>query len=164
MSEGYDTGDRSAFQPGAFGREQTQRGQYQSMGAAGEQESVGELISGLIKDLQELVRGEIRLARTELREDAMTAGRGVAMIAAGALVGVTGFIFLMLGVTYLLNKSLEMWLSAAIVGAVLAVIAAICFSVGKSRLSASNFTPEQTIDTLKEDREWAKQQISSVKK
>jgi hypothetical protein len=44
------------------------------------------------------------------------------------------------------------------------VLAAILVSVGKSRLSAGNFTPEQTIDTLKEDREWATRQISSVKR
>jgi len=133
-------------------------------GGSDSSESVGSLISGLIGDLQELVRGEIALAKTELREDATAAGRGLGMIAAGALVGLTGFMFLMLGVTYLLNKSLEMWLSAAIVGAVLAVLAAIFVSSGRGKLSATSLKPEQTIDSLKEDTTWAKQQINSVKK
>lgn len=158
MSEGYDTGSQADPRSVGFGRDSGQRG------GADNQESVGSLISGLLQDLQELVRGEVQLARTEIREDAMTAGRALGSIAAGAFVGVTGFIFLMLGVTYLINKELEMWLSAAIVGAVLAIIAAVMISAGRKKLSASNLKPEQTIETLKEDREWAKQQMSSVKR
>jgi len=167
MSEGYDTGGAADPRSASYGRDDAFNSRNRPAGgggAPGDQESVGTLISGLIQDLQELVRAEIRLARTELRDDAMTAGRGVAVIAAGALIGVTGFIFLMLGATYLLDKVVQLWLAAAIVGAVLAVIAAICVSVGRNRLQAGNFTPEQTIDTLKEAREWANQQISSVKK
>jgi uncharacterized membrane protein YqjE len=166
MSEGYDIGGRADPRAAGFGRNagQTDRLYESGRGGAEDQESVGSLISGLIKDLQELVRGEVQLAKTELRDDAMTAGSALGSIAAGALVGVTGFIFLMLGVTYLINKELEMWLSAAIVGAVLAIIAAVLVSVGRKKLSASNFKPEQTIETLKEDREWAKQQMSSVKR
>jgi uncharacterized membrane protein YqjE len=111
-----------------------------------------------------MVRDEIRLARAELRDDAMTAGRGVAVLAAGALVGLTGFIFLMLGATYLLNKWVQMWIAAGIVGVVLAVVAAVCIYAGRNKLRESNFTPEQTIATLKEDREWAKQQTNSVRR
>lgn len=167
MSEGYDIGGSADPRSAGYGRDDAFSSRNRPSGGGGapdNQESVGTLISGLLQDLQELVRGEVRLARTELRDDAMAAGRGVATIAAGALIGLTSFIFLMLGVTYLLNKAVQMWLAAGIVGAVLAGIAAICVSAGRQRLRASNFTPEQTIDTLKEDREWAKQQISSVKK
>ena len=130
----------------------------------GGDEGIGSLISGLIGDLQELVRGEVRLARAELREDALALGRGAGMLAAGAFVGLTGFIFLMLAVTYLLNKAFQMWVAAGIVAVALLVLAAILALVGKSRLSAANLKPEQTIASLKEDREWAKHQISSVKR
>src|SRR5215211_1235830 len=166
MSEGYDIGAQAGPTAAGFGRTSGHTDRVRDIGRSGanDQESVGSLLSGLIQDLQELVRGEFKLAKTELREDVSVAGRGLGSIAAGALVGVTGFIFLMLGVTYLLNKELEMWLSAAIVGAVLAIIAAVLVSVGRKKLSASNFKPEQTIETLKEDREWAKQQMSSVKR
>ena len=139
-------------------------GAYQSDRSPGEGEGLGSLISGTIKDLQELMRAEVQLAKTELKEDAATAGRGVSVIAAGALVGLVGFIFLMLAVTYLLDRWFSQWVSAGIVGLALAVIAAILVSSGRSRLSAANFKPQQTIDTLKEDKEWAKQQINSVKR
>jgi uncharacterized membrane protein YqjE len=166
MSEGYDIGSQADPRSVGFGRDSGQRDHFNdgARGGPDNQESVGALISGLLQDLQELVRGEVQLARTEFREDAMTAGRALGSIAAGAFVGVTGFIFLMLGVTYLINKELEMWLSAGIVGAVLAIIAAVMISAGRKKLSDSNFKPEQTIETLKEDREWAKQQMSSVRR
>jgi uncharacterized membrane protein YqjE len=139
-------------------------GGYRSGRSPGEGEGLGSLISGTIKDLQELMRAEVQLAKTELKEDAAAAGRGIGVIAAGALVGLVGFIFLMLAVTYLLDRWFSQWVSAGIVGLVLAVIAAILVSSGRSKLSAANFKPQQTIDTLKEDKEWAKQQINSVKR
>lgn len=162
MSEGLDTGQPDP-RVAALNTDYARQGRGHDPSTARDA-SVGDILSGLIQDLQELIRGEVRLAKTELRDDAMVAARGLAAITAGALIGMTGFIFLMLGVTYLLNKEIEMWQAAGIVGLALTAIAAICILVGKSRLSAGNFTPEQTIDSLKENREWAKQQINSVKK
>lgn len=126
--------------------------------------SLGTLVTGIVADLQDIVRGEVQLAKTELQEDASALGKGAAAIAVGALVALVGFIFLMLGVTYLLNKSLEMWLAAGIVGVVLLVIGIIAALVGKNQLSAASLTPEKTIDSLKEDQEWASRQIKSVTK
>src|SRR5215203_4466950 len=79
------------------------------------QETIGSLLAGLLQDLQELVRGEITLARAEVREDVASAGKGVATLTGSALVGVTGFIFAMLAVTYLLNQEVRMWIAAGIV-------------------------------------------------
>src|SRR5687768_7152044 len=99
MSEGYDVGAQAGPTAAGFGHSnmQTDRLRDGNRAGSGDQESVSALISGLIQDLQELVRGEVKLAKTEIRDDAMTAGRALGSIAAGALVGVTGFIFLMLG-------------------------------------------------------------------
>lgn len=126
--------------------------------------SVGTLVAGVIGDLQSLVRSEVQLAKTELKEEARELGAGAGMLAAGALVGLVGFIFLMLGVTYLLNKSIEMWLAAGIVGVVLLLIAAMVATSGKNKLSAANLKPAQTIESMKENQEWASRQIKSVKK
>jgi uncharacterized membrane protein YqjE len=132
-------------------------------GSSDSRESIGSLLSGLLQDLQELVRGEITLARAEVREDVASASKGAATLAGSALIGVTGFIFAMLAVTYLLNQEMRMWIAAGIVGLSLLAIAGILFLIGKRKLSATNLKPDQTIDSLKEDREWAKQQVSSVK-
>ena len=127
-------------------------------------ESLGTLVTGIVEDLQGVVRGEVQLAKTEIKDDVSVLGKGAALIGAGVFLGLVGFIFLMLGVTYLLNKSLELWIAAGIVGLSLLIIAAIAASIGKSRLSAASLKPEQSIESIKEDQEWANQQIKSVKK
>ena len=136
-------------------------GRYELPGAP---EGLGTLITGVIEDLQEIVRAEVRLAKTELKQDAAAVGRAVATLAAAALLGLTGFIFLMLALTYLLSRFLRDWIAAGIVALALLVIAGILAMAGKRQLSAANLTPEQTIETLKEDKEWASRQISSVKR
>jgi len=130
----------------------------------GSGESLGTLVGGIVEDLQNIVRGEVQLAKTELKEDAGALGKGAGMLVAGAVVGLVGFIFLMLGVTYLLNKSIQMWLAAGLVGVALLIIAAIVAMVGKNQMSAANLTPRQTIESVKEDQQWASRQIKSVKK
>jgi uncharacterized membrane protein YqjE len=127
-------------------------------------EGFGTLISGILSDLQGIVRGEVALAKAELKEDAGVIGKAAGSLAVGAMVALVGFIFLMLGVTYLLNKSLEMWISAGIVGLALLIIGAILVMSGKNKLSAASLKPTETIDSIKEDQEWASQQIKSVGK
>ena len=136
-------------------------GRYQLAGAP---EGLGALISGVIKDLQDLLRAEVQLAKTELREDATGIGKALAFIAAGAFVGLVGLIFLIQAIVWILDEFLNDWLAATIVAVALLVIAAILALSGKNKLSATNLKPEQTIETLKEDQQWAKQQINSVKR
>lgn len=128
-------------------------------------ESLGDIVKGLIADLQDIVRGEVQLAKTELKEDASTIGKAVAMLGAGALLGMVGLIFLMLALSFLLNEWIEeFWVSSGIVAIALLAIAGILAMVGKNQLSAANLKPEDTIESVKEDKEWASQQIKSVKK
>lgn len=124
---------------------------------------MGETVTGIIQDLQDIIRGEVQLAKTEIKEETSKLGKGAGMIAAAALVALVGFIFLMLGVTYLLNKSIEMWMAAGIVGLVLLIIGAMVGMAGKSTMQQANLKPTKTIESLKEDKEWASRQIKSVK-
>ena len=136
----------------------------QDFGAGSGQEGIGSLISGTLKDLQELVRAEVQLAKTELKEDAKTIGSAAGMVVAAAVLGLVGLIVLMIGVAWLLAESMDRWLAFGIVGVVLLALAGILALVGKNRVSAASLKPEQTIETLKEDQAWAKQQINSVKR
>lgn len=126
--------------------------------------TLGDTVTGVIEDVQNIVRGEVQLAKTEIKEDVGKLGKAIGMIGAAAFLALVGFIFLMLGVTYLLNKSLEMWISAGIVGLALLIIGAIIGVVGKNQLQEANMVPDKTIESLKEDKEWASHQINSVKK
>lgn len=126
--------------------------------------SLGDTVTGIIQDLQGIVRSEVQLAKTEIKEDATKLGKAAGMIGAAAFLALVGFIFLMLGVTYLLNKTLDMWISAGIVGLALLIIGAILAMIGKNQIQEANMVPDKTIDSLKEDKEWASHQINSVKK
>lgn len=127
-------------------------------------DTIGTMIGDIIEDLQGIVRGEVQLAKTELKEDAAQMGKGAGMAGAGIFFGLVGFIFLMLGVTYVLNQWMRMWIAAGIVGLALLILAAILAMVGKSQIQRANLVPEQTIDSVKEDKEWASRQMNSVKK
>lgn len=126
-------------------------------------DTLGETFSGIIENLQNIVRGEVQLAKTEMKEGATAMGKGAGMVAAGVFFGLIGFIFLMLGLTYLINKSLEMWISAGLVGLGLVIIAAILAMVGKKQISEANLVPQKTVESVKEDQQWASRQIKSVK-
>jgi len=124
-------------------------------------QGIGTLLSGLLRDLQEMTRGEVALARAEIKEDISTAAKGATSLAIAAVLALTGFVFLMLGVTYVLNIWMRMWLAAGIVGLVLLIIGGILLKSGKSKLSATSLKPTQTIDSLKETKTWAQQQMTS---
>lgn len=142
------------------------RADYSGMpGGAGAADGIGSLISGTIKDLQDLVRAEIQLAKAELKDEAKAIGSGAGMLAAGVFVGLAGLVWLVYAVIHLVDKALEeLWLSAGIVSLALLAVAAILALRGKAKLSATNLKPEQTIETLREDQQWAKTQIDSVKR
>jgi len=74
-----------------------------------------------------------------------------------------GLIVLMLGVAVYLERWLDEWQALALVGVILLVIAAAAGITGKNRLSGSAITPERTVASLKEDKQWASQQVKSVK-
>lgn len=135
-------------------------------GTAGQSnpEGLGSLMSGIIEDLQGIVRGEVLLAKTEIKEDVSVLGKAAGALVAGGLVAFVGFIFLMLSVTYLLDKWLELWIAAGIVAIALLLIGGILVMSGKKAMSAASLKPTETLDSLKEDQEWANRQIKSVKK
>lgn len=125
--------------------------------------SLGSLISGLVGDMQDLIRGEVKLAKQELKEEANKATPAAGLMVGAGVMGLVGIIFVGLTLTYALQLLVPPWAAALIVAALYLIAALIMFNVGKQRLAAVNAVPRQTIDSLKEDAEWVKQQISSDK-
>jgi uncharacterized membrane protein YqjE len=118
--------------------------------------SVGDLVGELTSDLSRLMRQELELARTEIRAEAVKAGRAGGMLGgAGALAHLT-LMFLALALMWALGNVIDLGWAALVVGALLAVGAAALFAVGRRRLRAVNPTPERTVETVKEDVRWAR--------
>jgi len=122
--------------------------------------SLGELFSDMTRDFSTLIRKEVELAKTELKEEASTAGKAGAMLGGAAVVGLVAFIILSMTVAFALDTFLWRWLSFLIVTVVLAAVAGALASIGKKRLEAVNPTPETTVQTLKEDARWLSEQRS----
>lgn len=119
--------------------------------------STGELLKRLSQQTSELVRKEVDLAKAELGEKAQTAGKGAGLFGGATLFGGTAFLALAACLVALLATALDVWLAALIVAVVYAAIAGVLALMGKKKVQeATPPVPEQTVETLKEDVEWAK--------
>jgi xanthine/uracil permease len=125
-----------------------------------EDRSLGELFSELSRDTSTLIRQEIALAKTEMSEKASTVGKNVGFLAVGGAVAYAGFLVLLGALVVILALFLPWWLSALIVGFVVAAIGYTLVQKGISTLKQVDMAPRETIESLKEDKEWAKKQVS----
>ena len=120
--------------------------------------SLGELFAELAQETSTLVRQEVNLAKTEMSEKASRAGRQVGVLAAGGAVAYAGLLAILAGVIVLLGQVIPMWLSALLVGIVVGVVGYLLVSRALEALKREDFAPQQTMETLKEDQQWAKDQ------
>jgi uncharacterized membrane protein YqjE len=124
--------------------------------------STGDLFKRLSQQTSELVRKEVDLAKAELTEKGKTAGKGAGMFGGAGLFGLTAFLALTACLIALLSTAMQVWLAALIVTVVYAAVAGVLALIGRRKLKeATPPAPEQTIETLKEDVQWAKNQRPS---
>jgi len=120
--------------------------------------SLGELFSSLAQDTSTLVRKEVQLAKTEMTQKASRVGKDVGFLAAGGAVAYAGLLAILAGIIVLLGQVIPMWLSALLVGLVVAGVGYFLVRKGLDALKQEDLAPRQTIETLKEDQQWAKDQ------
>ena len=122
--------------------------------------SLGELFSELSQETTTLIRQEVNLAKTEMSQKASRVGKDVGFMAAGGAVAYAGLLAIIAGVIALVGLVIPLWLSALLVGVVVAAIGYFLVKRGLDALKQEDLAPRETIETLKEDREWAKDQTS----
>ena len=120
--------------------------------------SLGELFSELAQDTSTLVRQEMTLAKTEMSQKASRVGKDVGFLAAGGAVAYAGLLAVLAGIIVLLGQIIPMWLSALLVGLVVAGVGYFLVRKGLEALKREELAPRQTIETIKEDQQWAKDQ------
>ena len=123
--------------------------------------SLGELFSELAQETSTLVRQEVSLAKTEMIQKASRAGRHVGILAAGGAVAYAGLLAILAGVIALLNAVMPLWVAALLVGIVVAIVGYVLVSRALDALKREDFAPTETIETLKEDQRWVKDQTTS---
>ena len=120
--------------------------------------SLGELFSELAQETSTLVRQEVNLAKTEMSHKASRAGRHIGVLAAGGAVAYAGLLAILAGVIVLLDNVMPLWASALLVGVVVAVVGYLLARRAIDALKREDFAPRETMETLKEDQQWAKDQ------
>jgi uncharacterized membrane protein YqjE len=113
----------------------------------------------MTRDVTTLFRKEIELAKLEAREEVARVGRGAGMFAGAGLAAWLALLFLSLGLAWLLDQAMNTALAFAIVGVLWALVGAVLALRGKREMKNVKPLPE-TVETLKEDARWAKQQTT----
>jgi len=119
--------------------------------------SISDVVQDIIRNVQEMLRSEVRLAKTELREEAVKAKTAGALLGGGAVSAFFAVFFLLLMTVYALTRVLPDWAAALIVAAFTAIVAALMLTAGIKRFKQVHPTPERTVENIKENVEWVKQ-------
>jgi uncharacterized membrane protein YqjE len=119
--------------------------------------SFSELVQDIISNVQEIVRAEVRLAKTEIVEAAARTKSAALALGAGVAVALFSALFLLLTIVYALALVVPMWAAALIVGGVLALVASVTITAGLKQFKVAGPPLERTTETVKENMEWARQ-------
>lgn len=129
------------------------------------EQPMGELFKQLSDDLSTLVRQELKLAQVEMTEKGKKAGIGIGVFAGAGIVALLALGTLTACLVGALATGMDVWLAALIVTVVYGAVAGALALVGKNRVTeATPPVPEQTVESVKEDVQWAKTQLPSKSK
>ena len=126
--------------------------------------SIGELVKELSAQTSTLVRQEIALARAELQEQGKTAGKGAGMMSGAAVAGLLALGSLTAALIALLDKGMATWVAALIATALWAIVALVLAKSGQRSFQRATPPAPQTVETVKEDIQWAKNPTGSVQR
>jgi hypothetical protein len=125
-----------------------------------ERRPLGELFSELAHETATLVRHEVSLAKVEMTAKVRTAGYDAAQVAAGGGIAMLGALALLAALILALGTVIPLWASALIVGLVVTGVGAFLAVRGLRAFKQLDPVPRETVQTLKEDRQWLKEQVS----
>ena len=122
--------------------------------------SVGEIIGEISDDLSTLFRQEVALAKEELKAEAVKAGKAGGMLAGAGFAGYMVVVLLSLALVFALGAVMPLGWAALIVAVIWAIIGGVLYAVGRNRMKDVDPVPRQTVETLREDAQWVRDQRS----
>ena len=120
--------------------------------------SVGELLSRVTDDFSQLVRTHVELAKVEIKDEAVRAGKGAGMLGAAGVAGFLAILLLSFAAAWGLAEVMDAGWAFLVVGLVWTAVAAVLAIQGRARIREVHPVPETTKQTVEEDVQWAKQQ------
>ena len=125
-----------------------------------EEQSLGDLFSELAAETGTLVRQEVALAQVELTQKAASVGKNVGYLVVGGAVGYAALLVILAAAVIILANFIPMWASALLVGGVVGIVAFFLVSSALAELKKADLTPRETVESIKEDAQWLKNQVS----
>jgi uncharacterized membrane protein YqjE len=120
--------------------------------------SIADVLQDIVGNVQTIIRSEVRLAKTEIADEASKAGRAAGMMAGGTVAALFTVWLLLLTFLFALATVMPTWTAALLLCVLMAIVAAVLLTVGKKRLKTVHAKPEKTIESVKENVQWAKSQ------
>ena len=120
---------------------------------------LGDLFGDLASEMSNLVRQEVALAKVEVSQKAKYVGRNVAYLVVGGAVAYAALLAIIAAIIMLLDKVMPIWGAALLVGVLVGGVGWLLIGKAIAALQQADVTPRQTVETLKEDATWMKQQI-----
>jgi len=125
-----------------------------------EERSLGDLFSELASETGTLVRQEVALAQAEITKKATSVGKNIGFLVIGGAVGYAAALALIAALIIGLSHFIPAWAAALIVGVVIGGAAFMMISSALAALKRTEMTPRETVESLKEDAQWLKNQVS----
>ena len=120
---------------------------------------LGDLFSDLASEMSNLVRQEVALAKVEVGQTARHVGRNIGYLVVGGAIAYAALLAVIAAIILLLDQFMPSWGASLLVGVVVAGIGWLLIGKAVSALQQTDVTPRETVETLKEDAAWVKQQI-----
>ena|SRR5688572_6560776 len=127
---------------------------------AKEERSLGDLFAELAGETGTLVRQEVALAQTEIVHKATKAGKNIGYLVVGGAVAYAGVLAIIAGIIILLSNVMPAWASALLIGVAIAAAAYFMISSALAELKKTDPMPRNTIETIKEDAKWLKNEVT----
>lgn len=124
-----------------------------------ENRPLGDLFGDLATEMSNLVRQEVALAKVEVAQKAKYVGRNVGYLVVGGAVAYAALLAIIAAIIMLLARVLPNWGASLLVGVAVALIGWLLIGKAMSALQQADLTPRETVETLKEDATWMKEQI-----
>ena len=124
-----------------------------------ENRPLGDLFGDLAADMSNLVRQEVALAKVEVGQKAKYVGRNVGYLVVGGAVAYAAMLAIIAAIIMLLARVMPHWGASLLVGVVVAIIGWLLIGKALTALQQTDLTPRETVETLKEDATWMKEQI-----
>jgi hypothetical protein len=121
-------------------------------------ESIGRLIGEVAQDLSTLFRQEVALAKAELKDEATKAGKAGGIFAGAGFAGYMVAVLLSLALVFALDAVMPIGWAAVIVAVLWAIVGGVLYSMARKRMKDVDPVPRQTVETLKEDAQWVRDQ------